>query len=42
MIEHVQETIDGIVFGNGWLALGGLALLVAFTVLIRLLPGIRV
>jgi hypothetical protein len=41
-LGHALEAIDVVVFGNGWLALGGLAFLVTFTVLVRVLPGVRV
>ncbi len=41
-LSRVHSLVDAVVFGNGWLALGGLVLVVALAVVVRLLPPLRV
>ncbi|MGL5930016.1 MAG: hypothetical protein ACRCY8_13875 [Dermatophilaceae bacterium] len=41
-ITHIQDLCEAIVFGQPWLAFGGLGLVVGLVVAIRVLPGIRV
>ncbi|MGL4178776.1 MAG: hypothetical protein ACRCSN_22195 [Dermatophilaceae bacterium] len=41
-ITRIQNLCEAIVFGQPWLALGGLGLVVCLVVVIRLLPSIRV
>lgn len=42
LIAGLHDAVEGVVFGNGWLALGGLALTVGITVLVRATRGITV
>ncbi|QKE83637.1 hypothetical protein [Arthrobacter sp. NEB 688] len=41
-LARIHSLVDAVVFGNGWLALGGLALVVGLAVAVRLLPPLRV
>ncbi|GIL35262.1 hypothetical protein [Phycicoccus sp. DTK01] len=41
-LSRVHSLVDAVVFGNGWLALGGLVLVVGLAVAVRLLAPLRV
>jgi hypothetical protein len=41
-LAAIESFVSGIVFGNGWLAFGGLGAVVLFTVVVRLSKGINV
>ncbi|MGL5865064.1 MAG: hypothetical protein ACRCYX_04215 [Dermatophilaceae bacterium] len=42
VMTRIQNLCEAIVFGQPWLAFGGLALVVGLALAVRLLPGIRV
>jgi hypothetical protein len=42
VLTQIQNLCEAVVFGQPWLALGGLGLVVGMVVVIRVLPGIRV
>ena len=41
-LAAIDSFISGIVFGNGWLAFGGLSAVILFTVAVRLSKGIDI
>jgi hypothetical protein len=42
LLATLHDAIEGAVFGNGWLALGGLAVAVGITLVVRASRGITV
>lgn len=42
LIAGFHDAVEGVVFGNGWLALGGLAVTVGITLAVRASRGIAV
>ncbi|MGL5850104.1 MAG: hypothetical protein ACRCZD_04895 [Phycicoccus sp.] len=42
VISNIQNFCETVVFGQPWLAIGGLGLVVGLVVAVRVLPGIRV
>jgi hypothetical protein len=42
VVSLIHNFVSGIVFGNGWLALGGIAVVGLLTAVVRLSRGIRV
>lgn len=42
IISTLHDIVDAVVFGNGWLALGGLGLVAGLVVAVRVFPTVRV
>ncbi|MBM6405516.1 hypothetical protein JQN72_14820 [Phycicoccus sp. CSK15P-2] len=42
LVSQLHDLIDTVVFGNGWLALGGLVVVGGIVLAVRLLPPVRV
>jgi hypothetical protein len=42
VVSLIQDVVSGLVFGNGWLALGGFTVVGLLTIVVRRSRGIRV